>query len=498
MNFFSRLFGSKQPTSTVDRHFRKKIKNLEKQLKTNRSSEDSHAEASTLEELGFLYFDNRMYQAAIESWNEALRVYLDTNDRKSMASAYSNVGTAYRLTDDIRQAAKFYNKALLLDREFHSGSGEMASLHNLAGAYLQLGEYENAIEKYSEALEIARTNHLDSWLGVTFYRIGLNCQLQLNYSEAHKFYSEALRHAESFNRLDLMTLSVFGMGQCYDILSEYSHALQCYTDALEGVRNLQDKQLEHTILIAYANLLMHLGQIDQCREMVKSALEISDALDISPIDKIEQGLIRARIFSIQGMLEKSFKCLDDAEIIAMPLPNLIYLAQVLHRRAELENDNGHFENAMELMRRLIGYYPEGRSALVDLESSLLLGQIYRKLRQEDQAIDAREKAVRIADSLGYPRFLWRTYHALGRLYHSQQHIQQAGEAYDEAMKWIHIGASNLDASARPAFLESKDRLQVFQDAVILLLSSGHKEEASRILKRLNIDSLNRKVQHMFN
>ncbi|GEM_PF-6789152 len=498
MDFLSRLFGSRQTNQSVDRHFRKKIKTLEKQLKSDRADENSQAEAATLEELGFLYFDQKMYQAAIDSWSEALRVYLDTNDRKSMASAYSNIGTAHRLTDDVRQAAKFYNKALLLDREFHSGAGEMASLHNLAGAYLQLGEYDNALEKYTEALDIARTNNLDAWLGITCYRIGLNCQFKLEYNEAHRFFMESLRLAEDSNRLDMMTLSIFGMGQCYDILSDYKQALLCYTDALAGARNLQDRHLEHTILIAYANLMMHLGQTEQARDLVRQAIEIAQDVNVSPIDQIEQLLIRARIFSVQGMLEKAVRCLDDAETLSMPLPNLIYLAQILHRRAELENENGRFDNAHELMRRMIGYFPEGRSPLVDLESNLLLGHVFRKLRQEDQAVDAREKAVSIADSLGYPRFLWRTYHALGRLYHSQQRILEAGEAYETAMKWIHYAAANVETAQRPAFFESKDRLQVFQDAVVLLLATGHKEEAIRILNSLNIDSLNRKVQHMLN
>lgn len=47
---------------------------------------------------------------------------------------------------------------------------------------------------------------------------------------------------------------------------------------------------------------------------------------------------------------------------------------------------------------------------------------------------------------------------------------------------------------RKVFLEHKDRQQLYQDYILLLIKMGHKEQALRILKRVASDSLNRKLQ----
>ncbi|MBN1551773.1 tetratricopeptide repeat protein [bacterium] len=480
-----------------DRNFKKRIKKLEKQLKLLKNKENSKAEAKCFEEIGFLYFDQKLYDQAIENWTNALRVYQETNDRPSMAESYSNIGTALRLKNSLRQATSFYTKALVLDHEFNKGEGELKSLHNLGGTWLELGEYENALEAYNNALETARHHLNKTWEALTLYRLGETYEAGHKFLEAFRFYEEGLKIADALHFLEVMTRCTFGLGKCYEMLGEYTQSQLCYEDSSEGAKNLNDSDIETLIWVARAFLNIHLGYLDQAREMSKKAQDISQNGSISITVNIELALLRAKIYAIQGMWEKVFRLLDEAEKNAEKLPNGYYLSKVMLRKAEFEISCGHYENALALIFQMNGKYSEGKSTLIDFESSLSLGHIYRGLKKDDQALAAREAAVLKAQALGSPQFLWISHHSLGRLYHQQQRFDEARDHYQSALKWIDRAASSLNPEERPIFLHNKERLQVYQDFVILQLTTGHKEIAARTLKRLNSETLYRKVQHFF-
>jgi len=480
----------------LDRNFRKEIKRLEKKLKSYRNSENSQSEAKCLEEIGFLYFDREVFENAMDYWKDALRVYQETNDRKSMAESYSNIGTACRLLGDLRQATRFYNKALLLDHEFNLGIGELKSIHNLAGTWLDLGEHDNALDVFNNALEIARENRNSNWEALSLYRIGLTYQASHQYREAFRFFEEGLKVAEKTHHLEIMTYSTFGLGQCYDMMGEYSQAFPCYQDALEGAINLKDQNIETLIQVALAHLYTHIGQADIARKITREATaNLGD--DTSVIVQLELNVLNAKIYGIHGMWEKAFSKIQIAEEQAENLPNGFYLAQVLLTRADFELECGHFDKSLEIIKGLRTKYPEGSSTLVDLETVLALGLIYRGLKKDEIALKFRESAILKAQYLAVPKFLWRAHHSLGRFYHHQRRFDQAREHYQTALKWIDRETTSLEPAQRPIFQSKKQRLQVYQDYVILQITTGHKEAAARTLKRLNSDTLNRKVQHFF-
>jgi tetratricopeptide (TPR) repeat protein len=480
----------------IDRNIRKDVKQLEKQLKTYRSQQNSLEEGKTLEMMGFLYFDHQSYEEAIEQWLEALRVYQETNNRSSMAGVYSNLGSAARKKGDVKNAARHYNKALLLDHEFNPGVGELTSLHNLGSTWLDMGDYSNALDVFNNAMEISRAHNHVHWQTVSLYRLGLTYLAMNNYRDAFRFFNESLRLAADAHDLEMITQNTFNLGHCYEMLGDYGQALPCFQDALDGATHLESKHLVCMILIQAAHLNMMIGQFDAAREMARRASD--EAPPNPPLTlQIELALLKARIYANQGMWEKAFQMISDAESASGQFADAYYQAIVLLRRAEFELESGHFEDAHDAVNAIASKYPPGKSALIDLEVSSILGQVYRGLKQDDEALKARETTIRKAEQLGNPRFLWRAYHSIGRFYHHQQLVEQAKEHYQIALKWVDQTSSSLDASLRQSFLHHKERLQIYQDYVILLVSSGDKETAGRILKRLNSEALTRKVQHFF-
>jgi tetratricopeptide (TPR) repeat protein len=483
-----------QPSQHVKKDFKKEIKRLEKRLKGLKNKENSKAEGKCLEDIGFVYFKTKLFQEAVDYWEEALRVYQETNDRPSMAESYSNIGTAYRLMGDLPQAARFYNKALVLDHEFNSSEGELKSLHNIGSTWLELGEYENALDIFNNAMELARKERNRNWEALSLYRLGLTYRASHQYRESFRFYEEGLKVAEQANFLEMMTRCTWGLGHCYEMLGEYSQAILCYEDAQLGAKNLKDNDLQILVFISHALLLIHIGLLDRGREMANLAVTMdSDSL----IVQAELSLLRAKIYSIYNMREKVNEMLDSAEMAAKQLPNGFYLAQVILRKAESKIDSGHFDVAATYLEQLFLKCPEGQSLLIDLKSTLVQGQIHRGLKEEQKALKARESSILKAQCMAAPRYIWRSHHSLGRFYHHQRRFEEARDHYRTALKWIDRVASTLDTPFRKVFLHERDRLQVYQDFVILQISTGHKESAAKTLKRLNSETLNRKIAHLF-
>ncbi len=499
LNFFRKNLSNHDAANDaqlLDRTFKKKIQRLSKDLKNCRQKQNSQAEALCLEETGFAYFDVRKYDEAIQNWTDALRVYQEVNDRKSMAQSYSNIGTAYRLQGDIRSAAKFYNKALLLDREFNPGNAELISLHNLGGAWMDLEEYENALESFSNALEISRQAKLVVWEGWTLCRLGATYQMMQHYIEAFGFFENGLKIAETLKQLELMILCTFGMGHCYEYLGEYSQAIPSYQDVLDGSVNLGNNTLQVTALIAMAHLNIHLGFWDLAREQARQASELMRD-DPGSCLGIELGLLKADIYALQGLWEKAFRAIEELIVHASRLNLSHYIGKVLMKKAMYEIETGRYETAHTTIETINRSIDITKSSLLNLEVTLALGKIFHGLKQDDQAMAYREEAVRKAGLLAIPRYLWQAHYSLGRLYFVQQRYDHARDEFHVALRWIDHSSQSLDPSFRKTFLHHKERILIYQDYIMLQITTGHKEHALRVLKRLDSDMLYRKVRHFF-
>jgi len=480
----------------ADRTLKKELKLLEKKRKKHHQEENSIAEAKTHDEIAMLLFRNKYFEAARDKWKESLRIFQELNDRPSMAELYSNIGTAFRQEGDLREAARFYNKSLLLDRDFNKGQGELTSLHNLGSVWIELSEYDESTEAYGEALDIAREHRLAEWESDTLYRLGFTYRHLHRQTEAFRFFESGLKVAEGIRNLPLMTLNVFGMGSVYQDIGEYAQAQLCYDDALQGAQNMEDKSLEADILTRKSGLQLHIGYLDDARETARMANDlISDEKPSYVL--VEHGLLKSDIYYARGMKENSISLIRKALDIADKLPNRRGFIQARIRQAGMEMDRNQYRKAMELMQTLDRGNEVSNNDGTNIEKLLMWGKIYRCLEQDEEAQQVTEAATNKAEETRIPRLIWIAHHQLGKIFHHQQKFQLARNEFDRAEKVINRTALSLDQSSRKTFLEQRERLALYQDYILLLKKLGHKEQAIRILNRVNSDILFKRIRHFF-
>ncbi|MBN1879568.1 tetratricopeptide repeat protein [bacterium] len=478
--------------SSADKELQKQLRDLDKKRRQFHQTENSSAEAQTLDEIGLLLFRNGFFESARDQWKESLRIFQETNNRRAMAELYSNIGTAHRHEGNLREASRFYQKSLLIDREFNPGETVLTSLHNLGSVWLELCEYDHAMEYFGEALEIARDQNLPEWEADTLYRLGFTYRQIYRHIDAFHFFDDGLKSAEKLKNLMLMTMNILGLGSLYEDVGEYQQALACYSDAVSGAQSLDNPTLFAETLTRLASLRLHIGCLDTAREIARSAHDLIGPDEPSSV-RIELDLLRSEIYYTRGMKEKSVALIEHILPISQTLPNRNGYVKAKIQQAIMELDRHRFRSALEIIESLDKYSDIRYHGSTEIEKLLVLGRIFRGLQQADDAYAAREHAVAKAEETRIPKYVWTAHHSLGRIFDDQQRFQLAKNEYERAEDVVYRTAIGLEPTLRKAFLEHRERQQLYQDYILLLMKLGHKEQALRILKRVGSDGLNRKL-----
>jgi len=414
-----------------------------------------------------------------------------------MAELYSNVGTTFRYEGNLRESARFYQKSLLIDREFNQGECVLVSLHNLGSVWLELSEFDTATEYFGEALEIAREHRLAEHEADILYRLGHTYRHLFQYTESSQFFDAGLRTAEAIQNLYLMTLNILGLGSLYEDIGEYKQALNCYDDALSGSQRLEDPTLQVETLTRIAALKLHIGCIDESRELAGVAHGLIPD-DLHSKIRFDLDLLRSEIYYSRGMKEKSVVLINGILKSASHPSNGNGHVRAKIQQAIMELDRNRVRKALEIMSSPEVSADSLCPPSTEIEKMIIMGRIYRGMQMNEEALAVRENAVVKAEETRIPRLIWTTHHQLGRIFDDQQRYQLARNEYERAESLVYRTVMGLDQNLRKVFLDHRDRQALYQDYILVLFKLGHKEQALRILHRVASDNLTRKLKHLLN
>lgn len=154
------------------------IKELEQSAKKNmHKSKDVH-------DLGVAYMERKMYDKAIEAFNNALKI--DPN----YLSAYINLGYCYQYKEDYVKAIQSFEKAIILNPR-------SAKLYNTIGLlYDKMGNPEKAVIAYKKAV------NLDPTYKNSHYMLGQLYQNRGNFDKAIAEFTKHIKIVESGPTVD--------------------------------------------------------------------------------------------------------------------------------------------------------------------------------------------------------------------------------------------------------------------------------------------------------
>ncbi|KAL2099075.1 hypothetical protein ACEWY4_005555 [Coilia grayii] len=295
--------------------------------------------------------------------------------------------------------------------------------------HAKLGHFHSAVEDFSLAV------HLNPHDWLAFYHRG--CLLRKREPEV------ALR--------DLSTSVLINDSK--DNFSAFLHRGLIYCDLKQWKQAVADFEavvrLDSTIAVAHVNLgLIYMLKMDQHHEAIQM---FTNALRVNPT-YIRAYICRAKAFHIVGNLKKALKDLTCATHMRPDAHQLYILrgqflcdmglfslaTRCVQYAAQMNQALGPSPLQQAAVHSFLGNNDKAMACLTDATSEtplpilILLGKTQMRARLFPDAMESFKKALALEGNMGHDRA--QIYHLMGMCYMSQDLLQQACDAFSNAVK----------------------------------------------------------------
>lgn len=245
-----------------------------------------------INELSFLYFNNRQFQKAIDLAQEC----------NQCDNSYRILGMSNYYLEDYGKAEKYLKLAL------NKNDKDAEASYTLGLTYLELENGKDAIEKYQNAIALEPTRN--QWM----YELGLICYNQNDYKSALKYFNMAvdkgynktndyyenygftqLYTGDTENGIKTLNIVLECKPNNKELLNNIAHAMydtKKYNEALDYFKKLLDINPKDAPSLYMAGLtLQRLGQKEKGQKICDNAIAMDPSLTRYRLKKeIPQGL----------------------------------------------------------------------------------------------------------------------------------------------------------------------------------------------------------------
>ena len=327
------------------------------------------AEADRLLQQGIQQYQNRQFQAALNSWQQALQIYRALKNRHKEGWALGNLGVAYGDLGSYAKAIEYGQQHLIIAREIKDREGEGAALGNLGVAYLFLNNYAKAIEYTQQSLANARAinDHPSECLALV--RLGLAYFHLGNYAKAIEFGHQSLAVARKNEYRQGEYVALVNLGLAYRFLGNDAKAIKYTQQSLTIVREIKDRKGEGATLGHLGLAYLNLGNYTKAIEYIQQSLAIARAIK----DREGEG-------EALGSLGATYLNLDDyAKAIE-------YIQQSLAIARAIEDREGEGE-ALGSLGAAYFYLGNYAKAIEYNQQSLAIARAIKDRRSEGEALN---------------------------------------------------------------------------------------------------------------
>jgi CheY-like chemotaxis protein len=156
LTYFLLLLVGFVSAQNLDQQVLDEINNYQLELEKHKNANNTIQQANYLNKIAYLYWDNGVYNKAIENFTQSLQINQANNNKNGIKSIYYNIGLIYSDQENYTEALSNFNKGLDIARNLNQKEGIYTGLINKASALKNLAKYAEAIVSLTEALEIAQ------------------------------------------------------------------------------------------------------------------------------------------------------------------------------------------------------------------------------------------------------------------------------------------------------------------------------------------------------
>lgn len=411
-------------------------------LNLARESENKRSEANILRELGVVTYITGNPEGALKYWQIALEAFEVINEKNLMATTLSHIGIYYKNMGRPEEGLKYYSRALKIHRDVWKEREIGNDLNNIGNIYLDyFADYSKARENFEEALAIKKKYEEVTLQGIILGNIGICFKKQGDYQNALKYFNQAVKLGQEMNQLSTVAKNLSDIGTLYDNVGSYEKSITYYQQALKMIREIGEKKWEIESLINLGATYGNLKQYQDALSQYHSALNLAKQLN-----------------------------------------SRSYEGTILSNMAGLELELNNNDSALQLYHKSLKITKEIKDKKHQAIVERGLGDYYLLNKKYDSALGNYQNSLEIGLEIDSPEEIWQAYYGIGNVLKKLGDKKEAAKKYKAAINAIESIRNKLSLeSLKESFMEEK--IEVYQEIILLLLELGRDEEAFDFLER---------------
>lgn len=433
---------------------------------------DHENEAICRFNLGSLHFNLSMYSEAQEFFETSLSIYQRLDLKPQMANSLTMLGHTYlslkppRLEDarkSLQSALSIYQLLAEID------PGDLAFCYRGIGEiYAQQGQFAEAKTQYQIAIDLYNKIIDPRNKGFCQLSMGEVEAMMANFDEALSWYksARAIFQENMINKgaiyADIKT------GKLYYDQDRYETALNTFEKALHLAKEFKEEQYQLICYIDMGNIYNQVEVLDSAEIMYQQGESLANKLD----DITNRGICLVNLGNIfydrgdyvkaQEYCENALKIARDQDESTFIITSLINLGNIFCRRELIEKGVQYYLEALQISERI--KFPRGQGLALNNLASVDVDR-----GKYTEALTRFNQAERILAENYIRRILFTVYSNKGVVYEKFQQYQQAYDAYNAAIEIAEdIRAGLKRERLLRSFIESKADL--YDRAIVLLVT----------------------------
>jgi tetratricopeptide (TPR) repeat protein len=275
-------------------HFSEALTIFSHALDAARRTGDRAAEATALNDIGYVDWQLSCHQQAGDRHRQALALFRAAGDRAGEAYALGGIGLADATLGRYEQAARHHQEAVAIFRDIGDRFGEARALGYLGSVRRRQGRYQEAAGHHQQTLDLFREiadRPGEAW---ALARLGGVDLEQSRYRHAAGYLQQALAQFHEMGHAGGEAEILGMLGDVYVGLGRCEQAAEAFEQALALSRKIGDRELEADALNGLGDVLFQAGNAGKARAHHAAALRLASESG-SPRDqaRAHSGLARA-------------------------------------------------------------------------------------------------------------------------------------------------------------------------------------------------------------